>query len=277
MCFRHTHSFNVALSCQPEAPLPPRRRTKATTSIQNESDAYIAALSGKKVEINKNPYLENQSTSNFIEMDDEYLRSQILSDSRPRPTGPAMSYAERLKKAREEKAGQQAPATTPPAASAPQPPQPAAATPSAQTISPPGARSSLTYAERLQQAREAKAVTTGGVRGADSGGPVAPSREVPQQQPAVTIREVPQPRSADPSSGREGSKPESKVKLELFPRSRCKGGVAVGLESVIQGCSHVVLPEWACCSENVETWMAGINYDSCMRYYRNDRESAICR
>lgn len=219
-------SPRTPVSCQRAPETAPRRRTKATTSIQNESDAYIAALSGIKVEITKNPYLEDQGTSNIIETGEEEPvapKSKIQPPPPPRPTGPTMSYAEKRRKAREEEQRQErggaVAASEPPSAPAQTLPPPS---PAAPTVGP-----ALSYTERLKQAREAKVAASGGAPTqtrpppppppaavGTSRAPVEVARERAEAAAPAPSRVVQQQQSAvDPFLGAEDDGPETKVKF----------------------------------------------------------------
>ncbi len=147
-------------SAQEFEPVRPQKRTQATWSIQNKADAYIASLKGIKVDLpDENPYLKKQQSL-------EELPPQRVPRPPPPPPapplGPKMTYAERLRLAKEAKAtGSDATAAAP---SAPPPTAPAAgaaapvAGPRVETQVPPPAPPALGGSEEPERAREDKAV-----------------------------------------------------------------------------------------------------------------------
>eukprot|EP00752_Nemacystus_decipiens_P002909 g2707.t1 len=83
-------------------PVRPQRRTQATWSVQNKADAYMASLKGIKVDLAEdNPYLKKES------LEEIPPQQRILVPPAPpeRPLGPKMTYAERLKLAKQAKDG----------------------------------------------------------------------------------------------------------------------------------------------------------------------------
>lgn len=156
----------------------PQRRTAASLSIQNESDAYIAALSGIEVDIQKNPYMEKDRSM----IEDESLRPPSSS---PVPTGPTTSYSEQLRQARETKLTSSTTSST--FAAEPSTPQlepQAAQSPALGSV--PQTESTPSYAARLRQARE------GNAAGVAAAAPSAPSASasgtpIPRQDESGTL------------------------------------------------------------------------------------------
>ncbi|CAM9139095.1 unnamed protein product [Choristocarpus tenellus] len=79
------------------------KRTKASVTVQNESDVYIASLSGLNAEIKKNPYLDSKPA---MEQQQQLEQTKVL------PTA-SLGYKERLAQAAATKASRGSPSTSP--------------------------------------------------------------------------------------------------------------------------------------------------------------------
>lgn len=164
----------------------PQRRTHSTSSIQNESDAYIAGLSGIKVDLDINPYLQQKRYDDAVasaKVAGKILKLTPSSEqASSQPSGsPTMSYADKLRQAREAKASESTD-TLPSTATA------AAASPPAISSVPgvpqaPPAAPTLSYAEKLKQAREAKGAL--GATAMSSSSPTPRVASAPVVTPAV--------------------------------------------------------------------------------------------
>ena len=161
----------------------PQKRTSATFSVTNKADAYMASLKGIKVDFPDSPgdpAKQNQAPSPRL------LPPQRLPPPPKPPVGPSMTYAEKLKLAKEGK--RPGAAASPAAAAAPSPRAAAAAAPQAAAVPAAPAASlvtetpppTLSYSERLKQAQEAK-----------SGVAVAPAQPVPAHAARPPVQKVP--------------------------------------------------------------------------------------
>lgn len=174
------------------------------------------------MDLKKNPYLK-QSTTDFIETDDDSpaaIKRKIFrppSLPPPRPTGPTISYAERLKKARNAEE-LEANSRSPTSAAAVQPPVPAHAQPPA-TLQ---AAAAVSYAERLKHA-QVVTTSTGGSDVVNVAARPQPSAPAPSPVPiqnradavAPQTRLIDQQLTGDPFSDDDGG-PETKVMRNSF-------------------------------------------------------------
>lgn len=189
--------------------LGPQRRTKAVSAIKNSADVYMASLKGIKVEIPDNPHMAKDEE--IRGPGQQSLPEPIVPPPMLEPTsdpktakGPSMSYADRLKLAREAKIASTETTTTtaaPGADSAPSydsvsrvPTTTAVGTVSDSPQPTVGVR--MSYAEKLKQAREAKET---GIAGSTSPNPL-PTRSDGARSQVETARATPVP---DPASTRQ--------------------------------------------------------------------------
>lgn len=188
--------------------LGPQRRTKAVSAIKNSADVYMASLKGIKIEIPDNPHMakdeEIRGPGQQPSPDPIVPTPMLEPTSDPKtPKGSSMSYADRLKLAREAKiAATETSTTAPPSADSALSTDsvsrvPAAAAVSTVADSPqPTVGTGMSYTEKLKQAREAKAA---GIAGPTSPNP-SPTRDGGGRSQVETARATPAP---DPARMRQ--------------------------------------------------------------------------
>lgn len=166
----------------------PQRRTHSTSSVQNEADAYLAGLSGIKVDIDTNPYLKKQrhkdaAASAEVAKNVLKLAPPPQQTSPQLPVGPTMTYAEKLREAREAKASASADAPPSTAAAVAAAASPPAVTSAPEAPQAPAAVPTLSYSEKLKQAREATG--TQSAAAVSSSPPAPPVASDPVVTPAI--------------------------------------------------------------------------------------------
>lgn len=187
-----------------------QRRTSSTFSVTNKADAYMASLKGIKIDFPDSPgdpAKQNQVPSPRL------LPPQRLPLPPKPPAGPSMTYAEKLKLAKE---GKGPGAAAPPAAAAgpSQRAEAAVAPQAAAAVAAPAANlvsetppPTLSYSERLKQAQEAK-----------SGIVVAPAQPAPAPVARPPVQEVP----STPVRLLEQEVPESELLGEDAARAKVR-------------------------------------------------------